>query len=541
MRLLSLCLLVMPSTLLADDIALRSAVTSATVYPRGATVTREVPFSMPAGRHALVLTDLPRGTPLESVTVSVDGAVMGSVTARNDFVPPRDPETTEAIASARAKVERLEAELRTGRAEVAAIRLEEDAARARNSFLESLATANIVADMDVGALRDLSRMIGNETLAAKQQAHAAGLRADDANRALSGLEDELKRARAELAALVPGKPENAMLSVAVSSDTPAEGSAIVTYTIADASWHPVYDLDLSRETGMLDINRGAFVTQRTGENWTGIDLTLETGRPSDQTEPSEIFPRLRRIEEDRPSPSLAEPRTDTLKEAQNAAGTDAPAPLRIDAMADFDGLVASYRYPDPVSIASRADRVRLSLDTLRTRADLVATAVPRADDRAFLTARITNDTGEVILPSAQAMFHLDGRFVARRHLELLPAGGEAELSFGPIDGLRLDRVILDRTEGDRGVLTTSNTLTEGVRLNIENLTGADWPLRVLDRVPYTEQEDLELSWNADPAPSETDIDGKRGVMAWEFDLPAGESRDILLEYELDWPEGMVLR
>jgi len=541
MRLLPLCLLACPTALLADDIPLRSEVTAVTLYPQGATVTREVPFSIPAGDHALVLTDLPRGTPLDSVRVAIDGAAMGGVTTRSDFVPPRDPSTTEAIEAARARVDRLEAELRDGRSAVAAIRLEAEAASARISFLERLAGADAVASMDVGALRELSVMIGEETLTAKRQALEARLRADEAERGLAGLERDLERARAELAALVPEKPGNAMLSVSVSADSPAEGTATVRYVIGTAAWQPVYDLDLSRETGTLSIARGAFVTQSTGENWTDVALTLQTGRPGDRTEPTEILPELRRIEEEPPAPAPVEPRAGTLMESAGAGDVAAILRLRREAAGELEGLVASYSHPGPVSIASDADRVRLSFDTLRTGAELIATAAPLGDDRAFLTARITNDTGEMILPAASAMFHVDGRFVARRPLALLPAGGKAELAFGPIDGLRLERVVLDRSEGDRGVLTTSNTLTEVVRLKIENLTGSDWPLRVIDRVPYTEQEDLELTWTADPAPDETDLDGRRGVMAWEFELPAGARRAITLEYELGWPEGMVLR
>jgi len=41
--------------------------------------------------------------------------------------------------------------------------------------------------------------------------------------------------------------------------------------------------------------------------------------------------------------------------------------------------------------------------------------------------------------------------------------------------------------------------------------------------------------------TETDIDGRRGVLAWEFDLPAGETRTVALDHTLKWPEGMILQ
>ena len=156
-------------------------------------------------------------------------------------------------------------------------------------------------------------------------------------------------------------------------------------------------------------------------------------------------------------------------------------------------------------------------------------------------AAITNDMGELILPTSEASFYLDGRFVGQRYLDLIPAGGEADLSFGPVEGLRLTRRVLDRNEGDRGVITKSNELTEEVRIEVENLTGESWPVRLLDRVPYSEQEDLEITWTAQPRPTEEDVDGKRGVLAWTVEIAPGATQEIALSHRIEWPEGMQLR
>ena len=90
------------------------------------------------------------------------------------------------------------------------------------------------------------------------------------------------------------------------------------------------------------------------------------------------------------------------------------------------------------------------------------------------------------------------------------------------------------------MISRANELIEEVRIGIRNLTGESWRLRVLDRVPYSEQENLEITWRAVPPPSETDVDGRRGILAWRFDLPAGQTREITLRHSLQWPEGMVL-
>lgn len=540
MRALPLVLALFPTCLIAEDIPLRSDVSAVTMYPQGATITREIPFDAPAGQHDLILTDLPRNTPLDSVRVSVEGATLGSLTVRHDFVPPRSADDNAAIKVAEAEVERFEEELRQGLAGVERIKLEHQAAEARVTFLRQLGDGEGVAEMNVSALRDLVGMIGEETLAAQQAALDARLRADAAKRGLKDLQEELEQARQALKALVPEVEERAMLAVSVAGAEPMQGALTVTYNIHDAQWRPVYDVKLDRAAGRLDLVRGAFIAQYTGENWRDVALTLSTVRPSEQTAPGQVWPWLRRIEDP------AQIRQKQLERVQSGASLSmadeamAEPMVAEEADATFDGLAVTYSYPSPVSVASNADNVRISLGELSTTAKTVAQAVPLSDQSAFLMAEITNDMGELILPGT-AMYYLDGRFIGQQHLDLMPAGVEAELAFGPIDGLRLTRTVLDRNEGDRGLISKSNEMTEAVEIKVENLTGEEWPLRVLDRVPYSEQEDLEITWRAQPQPSAEDIDGKRGILSWEFDLGAGDSQVITLDHAMEWPEDKVLR
>ncbi|MEQ8902894.1 MAG: DUF4139 domain-containing protein [Roseovarius sp.] len=539
MRALCLPLLLVAAPAIADDIALSSRVSAVTLFPQGATVVREVPFAAPAGQHDLILADLPRGTPLASVRVSVEGARMGGVTTRRDYVPPRDMSESSELLAARAEVERLEEALRAARARIDDIRLEAEAARARLAFLDRIGQGDGVATLEIDRLRDLSQMIGTETLAARQTALEATRRADAAERALSDQQEALDAARKALKALVPEEEARAMLAVAVSADSATEGRMLVTYTIPDAGWQPLYDMHLERDSGALRIERGALVRQATGENWQDVALTLSTARPSEQTQPGQIWPWVPRIVDPEEIRPLAR-----QKGADALMSMAAPAPEMENAVvadATLDGLSVSYSYPAPVDVTTGADHVRLMLGTLEAQAEIVAQAVPMVDQTAYLMAEFTNQTDEILLPTSEARFYLDGRYVGQRGLDLIAAGDEADLSFGPIDGLRLSRTLRDRNEGDRGLIRKSNEMTEAVMIEVENLTDMAWPLRVLDRVPVSEQEDLEITWSATPAPAEENVDDMRGILAWEFDLPAGEAQSIRLETAMEWPEGKVLR
>ncbi|MFX0542917.1 mucoidy inhibitor MuiA family protein [Roseovarius sp. S4756] len=533
--------LALPGTVMADDIPLTSRVSAITLYPQGATVRRAVPFDAPAGQHELILVDLPQDTNLATVRAEVSGAEMGSVTTRRTAQPPRSDTQSAAIEAARDEVERREIALEAARAEIARLRLAVDAANAQTAFLAQLGQGDGIAAQDVGTLRDMAQMIGEQTLAAREAAHDATRAAAAAERDLKDQIEALEEARQALAALVPEDEDRAMLAVSITAADQTSGTLTVTYQTWNAGWAPVYDMTLTRDTGALTIERGAYLSQSTGENWQDVSLTLSTVRPSQQTRPSEIGPLLRRIGP--PQPVLRKEalgaQMDSMVMAE-AAPMPSEAPSIVTASAEFDGLSVTYDYAPPVSVASGADALRIALGTLETEATIEARAVPLYDSSAFLMAEFTNDTGELILPG-ETHHYLGSTYIGQTRGELIAAGATSEASFGPIDGLRLTRTTLDREEGGSGLIRKSSDLTETARIEVENLTDEAWPLRVLDRVPYSEQEDLQIDWQAEPRPTEVDVDGQTGVLAWEFDLEPGATRDLLLEYGMQWPEDQVLR
>ena len=78
-------------------------------------------------------------------------------------------------------------------------------------------------------------------------------------------------------------------------------------------------------------------------------------------------------------------------------------------------------------------------------------------------------------------------------------------------------------------------------MSVENLTGQDWRVLLRDAVPYSEQDDLEVAFDASPAVTRRNPDGQRGILEWDLDVPAGATQDVSLAYTLTWPSGFVLR
>ena len=525
---------VAPLALWADTIEAPGRVSAVVLYPWGASVTRQVDLTAPEGVHELIVPDLPQGTDPSQLRVAGAGVRIGSVTLVDGRQPVTGDMTPPAVQAARDEVERLEIALAAREAEVEAIRLKAGAAQEQIAFLRGLKPDST----DAEDLRALSQMVGAEVLSASRAALAAEQEAIAADRALKSDREALDKARQALAALIDEGADKMTLAATV------EGSGVLEITTftPNASWQPVYDLRLDRAAGSLALERGVVVSQASGEDWSGVELTLSTARPAEQSAPSQLWPWLRRIGPPQEPRPMASARAKLESEyAADAAMGAAPAPVLMEAATpEMMGATVTYRYGAPVDIRDGVEALRLKLDDVVLRPEVVAEAVPARDSSAFLVARAPNDSGQVLLPGAATLF-ADGAMVGQAYLPLTAAGDELRLGFGPIDGIRLERLVPEKTEGDRGVITKSNELREVAILKVENLTGEDWPLRVIDQVPYSEQEDLVIRHSSTPPASQSDLDGQRGILAWEFDLSAGETQEIRLETTLSWPAGQVLQ
>jgi uncharacterized protein (TIGR02231 family) len=286
------------------------------------------------------------------------------------------------------------------------------------------------------------------------------------------------------------------------------------------------------------LRRAALITQNSGENWEDVTLTLSTLSPSGQVIPSELYPPLVRFEDPEERAKLERSMSSLSADASGAPAMMMEAPVP---QPDFDGPGVSYTLLNALSVAQDAEGARVELDALEFDARVFARAVPARDTTAFLMGEASNESMEPLLAAESAQIFVDGALVGQSSFAAVPAGGAITQAFGPIEELRLTHVVLDRSEGDRGLINRSNAQTQDVRMTVENLGAEAWDVEVLEAIPYSEQDDLVVDWSAQPNVSVTDVEDRRGLMQWDIALGANETQIITIEQTIRWPEGKVLR
>jgi len=534
----------------AEDIHVKSRVAAVTLYPHLAGITRRAELDLPEGRHWLILQDIPRSASLETLQIDLTGARQTALLFREEGIPPRNADNPE-VKAAEHRVKEIEARIETLRDEAALARSEAEAAQAALGFLGQLGSNEGLAELGAEALRDITRMITEEAGTAGQTALKAQVKAREIEAGLEELEEALEAAEQALAAIAREDEERLHLAVQVEVAQAGAAELALSY-LTEGGIHvePSYEWHLTTgESPEVRLKRGFNLAQDTGENWQEVALTISTSQPGEQGEPSFLqaqkrwvgdpvppAPKQRVLSLAAPSASFEEELAEPIVEPvviEDAAGSSWGT--------DSSGAGVTYRFAQPVSIASGADVLKLEMDALSAKAEVIAVAVPRLDETAYRVARFTNSFGEDLLPGYDVPMFVDGKLVTLASFDGLAAGQETELGFGEIRGLRLARDVLRRNAGERGVISRSNQQEEQVEISVENLTGETWPVRMIDRVPYGEQEELEITWKASPDPSEEDLDKRRGILAWEFDLAPGAEKLIRLETTLNWPEDKILR
>ncbi|WP_300033511.1 DUF4139 domain-containing protein [uncultured Roseobacter sp.] len=536
MRKYCVALLCFASPVAGDTIVAYSQPNSVVVYLEGAEVTRNVILDLPAGRHTVVLPDLPPDVAYQLPRISVTNAVTGAVSVRSDVLPLLADEETPDIIAAREQLEASKSALAVHADIEEGFRAKAEAAETQIGFLRSLAL-NEGLNSDPENLRQVIALVGEQTERARQVILNAHKSIRELAPARAALEKDVATAQAALTALLTANEGRVQASVTLSSGKAVQAELTVSYFVS-AEWEPTYDVSLA--TGApdrLEVRRGAANSQKSGEDWTDVEIVLSTLSPGQGLAPSAIYPRKRLFTDPVPPVELQRRSDGAFAEPV----VEAPLLIEEAAGAVYDGPGVAYVVPERVTIANSVDDTLISLDALSFEAQVFARGIPLRDDTAFLMARFQNTSNDPFLSTERTLVSVDGRFVGTQRMPDVPAGDEAVLAFGPIRELRLDRQVLDRTKGDSGFVSRSSRQEEDVRIFVRNPGSETYDLELLNRVPYNEQEDLRISYTAVPEPDEQNVEFGRGILMWRMEMTRGSEAVVSLSKTLSWPEGKVLR
>jgi len=536
------------------------------VYRGQALVTRTVGLELPRGGSEIVVQELPNAIISESLYAqALNGVTVTSVRYRERAV---EEDTREEVKRLDSEIEKVRAGLRHARANQTIIQKHMETL----AQLQNFAVTAQSQDLNRGILQfEPLESLVNLIETKRNEYHQSTLKLDDE---IIDLNKQLEFLQRKLQKLQAGRSRTEREAVLIVN-SPAKKKAEIelNYLVNDASWLPQYNLRANPDASKVSVEYNAIIHQASGEDWVDVALSLSTAQPTMaagapilkpiQVEVSEVVskkwgwlkarraaePMAGEYDEEAVDEKVYRDLSKEFKRLQSqrqqiaTKGQAAQSELSKVALhnqmmelqadkaavrvmkkearrfARTEGVSVTYDLGRGLSMPSRSDQQLITIAAFENKADFLMIGTPLLTDYVYLQADILNDS-DVILLAGPASMYRDGGFVGKGRLEMVTIGEKFTAGFG-VDS----QVQISREFKDKKVETLWGNRAEkyDYRIAIDNYKTVLVKLRLLERIPYTEDEELEITGFETGVPLSKDADYLRtekdkGILRWDLSL-----------------------
>lgn len=503
----------------------QAEITTATLYPSHAELTWEQSANVTFGPGTVEIEGLPVSLQDQSLQVAFEGGAGSQVRQ----VQISRVEQAEFVAG----------ETRRIRDELSAVTLriqeQEDSIRAWNQQVTLMSkAAESPHELSASELNDMAAALKNTTQSALSEIRTIRTRMTDdialKDRLIRELSQVKQSARATKKVVVHYLAlKNGELQVKLRFQTP------------DASWRSEYNARLKTEleggagdgvNGEVTLEHLAVVQQSTGTNWEDVELRLATANARRGTAMPPLYswvvsPQPPQAYRSKTSAPMAD------MEAEMLMGSSVAV---VERQSTF---TQSYKVPLPVDIPSGSSGQRLTVAEHVIPVKVATWTAPVMDITGYLHATGTFQS-EAPIPAGRLTLYRDGQSVGESQLPELTGGEELTLGFGVDEGIRVAVVNeLERT-GEEGVWKSENVQRRQNRFEITNHHSKAVQVRIFDRLPVSQKDILIVKPLEISEPVERNVDDEKGVLAWNREVPAGQTVNVKSGFEIRVPEGTAL-
>jgi hypothetical protein len=569
------------------------SISNVIVYRGQALVTRRIEMDLPEGGSELIVQKLPNRIVPESLYAEAfEGLTVTSVRYRERAVKE---DTREEVKKLEAQIEQIQTDIRHAEAQ-------------RRVIAQNMETLFKLQEFTVSAQSsDLNRGVLQFEPLEKLVSYIATMRGEYQSQILK-LDDEiielnkqLGLLRRKLAELQAGRSRTEREAVLVVNSPSRKKTVIeVNYLVNNASWLPQYNLRGRPEESKVTVEYNAIMHQASGEDWTDVALNLSTAQPTMAAGAPLLDPMkvkvaevrggrwgwLRRtkmadkaLEEEYDEDLEVQTYIDlssefkqlrTARQEMARKGADAAAILNLNAQtsqmlelqadetaaevmkkeakrfARTEGVSVTYDLGKGLSMPSRSDQQLITIAAFDARADFLMIGTPLLTDYVYLQSDVVNGS-DVILLAGPASMYRDGEFVGRGGLETVTMGEKFTAGFGVDSQIQISREFKDKKVD---TLWGDRVERYDYRIAINNYKNSKVKLRLLERIPYSENEELEisgfetnigLSKDAEYVRKEKD----RGILRWDLNLAAGTAEEkatiVTYSYTMKYDNDMQIQ
>ena len=530
-----------------------SVVRYVTVYQGRAMITRQAEASLKAGDHMLAFADLPSDLDRDSLQVKGAGeAVLGECTFETEYFEEDVDGKRSPLLEERRRLSDGMDELNL---QVARFAGEKAFLDRISALLTTPATGGPPPGSNVPGPQsalDVSLWSGMTEFYRTKHAELDDLRLK-AERRLREITEKIEVLDARLEDLGrSGQRSREVVKIGIRKKTAGKLTLYLSYLVPGPSWRPVYNLRATGDSDMLDLEYDAYVSQATGEDWSGTELKLSTARVNMSGLMPELYPWRLAIHRPRPAAlrsAMAKiSAKKDLREVDDYAEGAAPSASyaeelsaaddieREDSEVEDSGTSVVFTVAGGGSVSGDNRDTRVGLARREFHSSLLYKSVPKLAEFAYLTARFKNEAEFPILPGNVNIF-FDGSFTSSSGFGLIMPGQETEISLGIDEGVKVEYRFIRRFRKNEGLVNKRVGEQFEYQVRISNNRGRPVDLEVFDQFPISTDKEIVVKTIRPEIRSvqkEVSLDDESRI-TWTFSLKPGEKREVPLAYLVEYP------
>jgi uncharacterized protein (TIGR02231 family) len=356
------------------------------------------------------------------------------------------------------------------------------------------------------------------------------------------------------------KERSGILRLTLVAPNSGNCSMTIAYFTTSAGWAPYSDITVTSTDKPILISQKSKVFQTTGLDWDKVKLTLSTATPSNgRIAPlfSTWFLReqtillLRNQEVMMQNAYSYEKKSITSKDKVDMDLDE----LIVEALEEFepetdykntmdDYIVESdnalnivYTIDLPYSIPGNGKEQNIELQTKETKAEYKYYCAPKLDNATYVLAEIS-DWEKLGLLSGKANVTFEGNYIGTTYIDANSTHEKLSLTFGTDNRISVKREKMQDFSATK-LLGNDIQQTFTYKITVKNNQNRKIKMVLKDQYPISTQKKVEVAllketsrWTA----NKEDV----GVITWEEDFEAGETKTYQISYSVKYPKEMKL-
>lgn len=517
----------------------------ATVYFNGAALTHTAAATLKSGSQEVIIDGLTPDIVLSSLKVKANGVLISASEFSRDYITPKE----ETV-----RVKKLNDSLDYYN-DLLTEAMDELAVHSQLLKLVTEGTQNNMNQKEHGVtIADINANM--ELYKTKASELQKSINKD--NKKIELLEEAMERLGKQL--LQDGnanKIRSGVLKLSISVPQNVNTVFTITYVTNKAKWVPCYDLNIPSMDKPIVLQAKAHVQQTTGLDWNNVKLTLSTAQPNRSSEAPVFkawflqFARPQRlidgvqVRANKTSEGYETSASNTIiyekSSLEGVSAADGTNP-EVVSMNDYINIneqefMVNYDIAVPYDIPGNGKVQLIDLNNYDIKADFKYYSAPKLSDLTYIVATLS-DYGKYNLLPGEATVTFNDTYVGKTYIR--PNDTENQITLT----LTTEPRVTVKREKQRDFCSTkhvgnSTTETRSYLITVRNNLTRSAKLTLKEQYPISNDKDIEVKV-LEVKPAATYDKTEIGVLTWDVELNAGETRTYVVTYSVKYPKDRTL-